>query len=372
MKKIFLAFMMLLFVSSVLATEQTYLGMFPVSENSDRYDVSVKVEKGWNLILGAGILSDLNGGYFKQGDIQLSNIKSIWIFLPKTQEYAQVFPNIESDKFASYDDDELISTPVFVYSNKAGVLNFKSEPVIKLDQLPLYAGWNFVGITPEFNGRKFEDIFANCDVEKAYFYNNKVYEGHSEPSWERVFPSTTFSQNGMDERKSIEGLGMVVKVSQACHMIGASNPENQPPRIDLPPQLPKDTRSTPSTGGSGSSGSSSSGNFKMMYTLEANECEEIYLVENYGYKFNDLGIATFNVEPNKDSMRLFVYGEGLKYDEYIKDVSDFSKEFSPSKHLGTYTLNIYDLVEGYYGVDKNLDGVKAKVCYFYPDSTVIS
>ncbi|MBI2665656.1 hypothetical protein HYX12_03490, partial [Candidatus Woesearchaeota archaeon] len=100
------------------------------------------------------------------------------------------------------------------------------EPVLNINQRDLYAGWNFIGISPEFRGRNFADIFTGCNVEKSYLYNNRIYTGHTSPSWERIRDETTFTED-------TEGIGFVVKISSSCKMTSSET------SIEAPPTLPK-------------------------------------------------------------------------------------------------------------------------------------
>lgn len=223
-KMIIILLSLLIMVSSVLAIIN---GMTPVRQNEldTTYEIGVKVEEGWNLLLGVGIVTDLSSGAIRGGDIQAGDINAIWAFIPTLQEYAQVYPNPDASKLRSLDDNELLSTSFWLHSNKAGYLRFQSEPVLNIDQRNLYDGWNFVGISPEFRGRSFAEIFSNCQVEKAYIYNNRIYSGHTSPSWEKVRDATIFNAD-------TEGLGFVAKFSDACRMTSSET------SIEAPPSLP--------------------------------------------------------------------------------------------------------------------------------------
>ena len=209
--------------SSVLAIIN---GMTPGRQNEmdTSYEIGVKVEEGWNLLLGVGVVTDLSGGYIRGGDIQIGDINTIWAFIPSTQEYARVYPDPETSKLQSIDDDELLSTAFWLHSDKAGYLRFQSEPILNINQRNIYGGWNFVGISPEFRGRNFADIFTGCNVEKSYLYNNRIYSGHISPSWDKIYGSTAFSED-------TEGVGFVVKVSNACKMTSTGTSTGAPPTL---------------------------------------------------------------------------------------------------------------------------------------------
>ncbi len=224
MKKTVLFFLLLALSFSALAIIN---GMTPGAKSGDKtfYEVGVKVEKGWNLLVGVGTLMDQASALgIKGGDIQREDIKSMWAFVPTTQSYARVHPNPETEKLTVIDDDELLATSFWLYSEKEGYLRFQSESILEMGKRQLYSGWNFVAITPEVRGRSFQEIFAECEAQKSYVYNNRVYAGHNSPSWEKVYPESKFTSD-------IEGVGMIVRVSGNCKMVSSEEAAAPPPPL---------------------------------------------------------------------------------------------------------------------------------------------
>lgn len=175
------------------------------------YNVGVEVKKGWNLI--TGVTGDVK--ISRTSDIQLSDIKSIYAFNPLTKHYAKMYPNpgtADVNEIRSIEGDELISSAFWVYSNREGYIKFTSEYLLDLNKRNMYAGWNFVGVTPEFTEKSFSSLKGNCEVQEAYIYNNKVYAGHQAPSWERVREDTVFREG------LIGGVGFIMKVRNNCKL----------------------------------------------------------------------------------------------------------------------------------------------------------
>ena len=152
------------------------------------------------------------------------------------EEYTFTFYEIEDNKLKIGNNDlpipsvqaKIVSQPAWVYSAKRGLLKTESAS-IKLSQNPLQAGWNFVTITPEFNGRTWNQIKEDCNVISEY-----IYDAESQ-KWVNLlstYGSGTFTFGEAAE----QGQGIVVKVSNSCYLkasIGGEisddiNPPNVP------------------------------------------------------------------------------------------------------------------------------------------------
>jgi hypothetical protein len=103
---------------------------------------------------------------------------------------------------------KIISQPAWVYSEKRGLL--KTQAVsIKMGQNPLQSGWNFVTITPEFDGQTWNQISQDCDVSKAYIFDA---ERQRWVNIDSIYGSGTFGE------AAEQGQGIVVKVSGSCYL----------------------------------------------------------------------------------------------------------------------------------------------------------
>jgi len=183
----------------------------------------IAIEKGWNLIYGFANPEQLEGQ-----TLESSHIKAIYAFIPTTQEYARVFPDPEISKLGLIDDDELLNTAFWVYSDKQAQPEYwlETEPT-PLNERPIYKGWNFVGITPDVIDMLLDKKFGSCDIEKGYFWDmfNK--------KWIK-FPFSNPQQFTWDG-DNIDGYGLVIKVSSDC-TLGSSTTN--------PPGLPGDRDDT--------------------------------------------------------------------------------------------------------------------------------
>jgi len=195
-----------------------------------KYEIGVKVEKGWNLLVAATPDLISQDRIYGGGDIKKENIKMIYVFNPFIQQYARVFPNPEQEKIHKLvesfpQDSDLLANSAWVYSDKAGYLRFRpDEYLLDLEDRKLVLGWNFVGITPEFTGKKFKEMTGNCIIEKAYVY---VYQDGTNPHWEKIV-----QEKDSLIPKEFEGMGMVVKVKgEPCSMGGMKTAENTVPSL---------------------------------------------------------------------------------------------------------------------------------------------
>ena len=119
------------------------LAVFVMAEHSGGEMNSFYFYKGWNLVYGFASAEQLEGQVLEE-----SNIKAVYAFIPTTQEYARAYPDPEYDKLRQLDDDELLNTAFWVYSDKAESSEYWLETeVVPYDQRQLYSGWNFFGLT---------------------------------------------------------------------------------------------------------------------------------------------------------------------------------------------------------------------------------
>ena len=181
---------------------------------SDRdYQVSIPVYQGWNLLSGFATPDFITGG-----DITAINIKAIYAFDSKTKKYARTYPRAE----IKWDDGELLTRAFWVYVDKSGTIEYKYRNDDIFDRNILHIGWNFVAITPEFYGKKLDDIKGNCNMERAYFWDvapaNQWVDFYQDPDFE----------------SSMGGTGLVIKASGECKLSTGSIIETPPAIPNLP------------------------------------------------------------------------------------------------------------------------------------------
>ena len=120
---------------------------------------------------------------FKASSVTEDEIKAIYAFVPTVQKYALVYPNPSNDDLdilRSIDDDELVQMAFWVFSEGSGRVFYNSlEEEVHFDQRPIYAGWNFVGLSIDLilkpgGGQAdytLEEVRGNCDIEKAFIWD---------------------------------------------------------------------------------------------------------------------------------------------------------------------------------------------------------
>ena len=188
-----------------------------IEKKNGDYEVAIGVEQGWNLVAGTvpndGILSD--------STIKLSNIKAVWYYSPLQKKYIQVHPNTDWENINKDDEDFVLSNAMWLYSDKSGLLKYSTLEDYPSDERQLYAGWNFVSITPDFteSGKypdvTLEELSGNCNIEKAYYFTNG--------NW------VEFNMPEMDS--SLSGRGLVIKVTQNCKMEYTNGGISPPPPL---------------------------------------------------------------------------------------------------------------------------------------------
>jgi hypothetical protein len=190
-------------------------------------EVQAPIYKGWNLLYGFFSPDQL------AGQLEQDNIKAVYAFIPRTQQYARAYPNPEMDKLRMMDDDELLNTAFWVYSDKtvSGILNgvdhaeeymFETE-IRPFSERQIYRGYNFIGITPDMVGKNLLEMEGSCNIEKAYLWIPNYQD------W-TIFPL----QERDDFPREMLMLGLVIKVSSDC----IPGEISRSPVI--PPQIPGD------------------------------------------------------------------------------------------------------------------------------------
>ncbi len=233
MKKIILIIVSLTILSlPVLAIIN---GMIPGDRIGDKskYEIGVKLEKGWNLIVD-GTPDLTQNRLYRGSDILPSNIKAMYGYDTKNKQYVQIFPRADTVKLQAWSatftqNENVFSSAFWMYSDKEGYLRYApDEYILDLNQRQLFSGWNFVALTPEFTqGKSLGELKGSCNIIKAYIYISEITLNHPTPSWLEVPPNGSFS-------KDAEGKGMIVKVSGDCKL-GQATPITS---ITAPPSLP--------------------------------------------------------------------------------------------------------------------------------------
>ena len=182
-------------------------------------ELKVPVEKGWNLIYGLNSDNPIN--YILGGsEIQVDNIKAIYVYLPQMNSYGRLYPNPETEKIFQYLAVEDLENSVYwVYSDKSGMGKFNADEPMEFTQRILSQGWNFYPIYEDMVGKKVSEFRGNCQVEKIYAF---------EPTKQQWIDL-------MDEEMQQEalGLGIVVKVRNECKFgeVQSEEPIAQLPQI---------------------------------------------------------------------------------------------------------------------------------------------
>jgi len=220
----------------VLVSLVVFVSATMVNQPDGNYEVSINLGEGWNIV--AGTIPE--EGILVNSDIQLSDIKAMWYYSPKTQEYIQVYPNQETGKLQQADDDIVLTSAMWVYSKKSGVFRYGTlEDYPPLENRQLFVGYNFLTITEDMTidvntaspeeeeQHTLNNLKGTCNFEKVYHFEQSIQE------WSPNLANDDF----MDEElnSDIAGLGILVKVSNGCSL-GTSNggSTTAPPGLPLP------------------------------------------------------------------------------------------------------------------------------------------
>jgi len=180
--------------------------MIANSPDGYNHNVKVYVEQGWNLVLLVDLEDILETSEIKQEDILTT-----WVYSAEEKKYLQFYPNrsdidfyYSKDRVSEYSDamGRISLSSMWVYSKKAGYLEYYRVDVPKIDNITLLQGWNFLTITPEMVGKNLNELKSGCNVEKAFLFKNQKWN---------ALGSKTFDL-------ASTGTGFIVKVSSDCTM----------------------------------------------------------------------------------------------------------------------------------------------------------
>jgi len=194
------------------------------------------IYKGWNLVYGFISPDQLEGQAFAG-----SHIKAVFGFIPQNQEYLRLYPNpVEKQKAI----DQLSQQAFWVYSDEtvSGELNGVAHATeywlynapTSLDQRDLYAGWNFVGITPDMSDKNLGSIRGSCNIEKFAYWDaqNQKWVTSSPETLSQQMPAganVNWDEIIFAEKYQV-GQGILFKVTSDCKL-GASESTVTPPAI---------------------------------------------------------------------------------------------------------------------------------------------
>ena len=211
-----LIFCFAVFVSAV-RMEKTYPGTVVTADFAEQ---TYHFSNGWNLVPGI-----LNPEWVQ---VNSGNIKAIFAFNPVTQEYVRFYPRPENNKISgtNYNWESFASIgSMWVYSDQDFSSKYWKFGNLPLDSTTLFAGWNFISVTNEMKGLRFDEIKGNCDLLRVCDYQRQ--------NWECIGSDQVGVQSLADTDSDI-GLGLVIKVSENCKF-GISGGSLTPPSI---PELP--------------------------------------------------------------------------------------------------------------------------------------
>lgn len=198
-----------------------------------KYDLSVEVDKGWNVI------STFNGPaqILPGSEISASNIKSVYYYSPLQKEYVNWLSIMGGDSelpiwWDSNDANIANGGSTWVYSNKKGTLKYWADDYKQ--RRILVNGWNFIALTPEMAKQQSNGLYtfpvnfeeSGCKVRKVFLFES------NKQSW-TVVPE--FANGGNAIGPEYMGLGLLMKIetnNEQC----VWTPQGE--TVTAPPSLP--------------------------------------------------------------------------------------------------------------------------------------
>jgi len=84
------------------------------------------------------------------------------------------------------------------------------------------SGWNFLSLTPEYNGKSFSEIKGTCQIESIYCHDTHELSGGA--SWDLIAQDETLSS-------AVAGKGIIIKVANNCKLGSGSTGVGEIPQL---------------------------------------------------------------------------------------------------------------------------------------------
>ncbi len=179
----------------------------------------------WNLIYGFP-----NPEWISGGDVMPKHIKAIYGLYPGTNEYVRFYPNPELEKIkdSNFRWDTYTSIGAFFvltdYDDKAeGEMKYWTLESPQLNNIQLLSGWNFIGVTSNFQGKSINEIKGDCDMERIYAFLG------DNPKWMDLEDAKDDS-SFLFAYEGTQNIGLAIKVVEDCNL-GSSTEDALPPSI---------------------------------------------------------------------------------------------------------------------------------------------
>ena len=148
--------------------------------DEDSIEISIDLEEGWNLVSNGVFAHPITLAFFQfESEIKQQDIRAIYYYDVSDKKYYQVYPNDENKIIGSNKGYTIIEEYVpsaWIYSERKGILNFRTDDIVKISERKLGSGWNLISITPTFMGNSLDDLRGTCDIQRAYIWWNERQE----------------------------------------------------------------------------------------------------------------------------------------------------------------------------------------------------
>jgi len=215
MKKLLLglAFVSLIILSIFVSA------ILPNTYNPSDNSVTFNFEKaGWYL-LPAGAAQSCD-----------ESVKAIWIWLPTLRKYVGT-----TSGPGSSEDGALINNEIklgYLQEGFSGYWLYLSNPCTfkynfpqsqNGDTLKLARRWNFLAVSPSYDGKSLNDLEGSCNIEKAYLWDTQNQK------WGTI--SNLLDDKNVLRNEGGIGGGFIVKVSDDCKLGSSSGSSVTPPTL---------------------------------------------------------------------------------------------------------------------------------------------
>lgn len=212
------------------------LAIFVVAQQDvNEYNSTMQLEKGWNLVsiytIDDIFESNLGSGY--DSYLEELGVKAVFFWDFQNKEYIRLYPNQEEEKVKqllsridiAHDEDaqkdfyRVISSSMWVYTDKSSSVSYRAETPSSLSSLSLKSGWNFLTTIPKMMNKNLDEFKGDCNIQKAYFWNSE------EQDWAMMPLDRKFMES------ELIGRGFIIKVLEDCTFGESESSTTSPPGL---------------------------------------------------------------------------------------------------------------------------------------------
>jgi len=185
------------------------------------------LSQGWNLMYGLQdpmqIIS-ASDAYVSPPTVEeiRSDIELIYVYDSNAKKYVLLYAKrgtLESGEYKNFNPptsiaEDIPTSVMWVFSEKTHSIKYRVASPPPLSQRKISAGWNFIPVFSDIQGKSINEIKGSCSIDALYTYA----EDDGITQWINLKNIYDFNDKRALTEAPILGLQLVIKVTNNCQM----------------------------------------------------------------------------------------------------------------------------------------------------------